>query len=79
MNTCFICGEDTEWIYACEDVHENGSKDCWNDYRMKRVPTKKLRSVVSKLRAMPKDQMLLILAMGDPNSLATGYEEGGHR
>jgi hypothetical protein len=76
MATCFICGEDTQWRYACEDVLEDGSKDCWNDYRMRRVPTKKIRSVINKLREMPKDQMLLFLAMGDLNSLVTDYERG---
>jgi hypothetical protein len=77
MNTCFICGEDIQWEYACEDVDENGSKDCWNDYGIYKLEDYDIKIIVAKLREMPKDQMLLVLAIGDLTKLVTSYDTGG--
>ena len=77
MKTCFICGDDTQWLYACEDVNEDGSKDCWKDYGMRKLASCDLDIVVEKLRAMPKDEMFFVMAMGNLDKLVTDYEEGG--
>lgn len=77
MNTCFICGDDTQWLYSCEDTNEDGSKDCWNDYGMNKLASCDLDIIVEKLRAMPKDEMFLVMAMGNLDKLIPDYEEGG--